>query len=76
MLSRRQCLVALASCLIVPLWGAVGARDAATTPTATQKTARKLECPANYQKGSPACKRAKANHTCPEQLGGKCLAKK
>jgi len=32
------------------------------------------ECPANYEKNSPACKRAKAERRCPEQLGGKCRA--
>ena len=34
----------------------------------------KLECPANWEKGTRACKRARAERKCPELRGGKCLA--
>ncbi len=62
----------------VVLAAAVGIAAAETTQTQTRRPASKtkIECPANYDKGSAACKRAKANHKCPEQLGGKCLAQK
>ncbi|GIX43830.1 MAG: hypothetical protein KatS3mg130_0238 [Candidatus Sumerlaea sp.] len=48
----------------------------ADSPTSSSLVAAKTECPANYDRGSAACKKARAEGTCPERQGGKCLAKK
>ncbi len=74
MMTRRQCLRQLLNVAMVGIL-AFGSKDLPaqeTTGTLTQSPT----CPAEYLKNSPACKRAKAERKCPEQLGGKCLAKK
>ncbi|MCX7718203.1 MAG: hypothetical protein N2111_07360 [Candidatus Sumerlaeaceae bacterium] len=66
--SRRGWLTAVVA-------GALGAAAAALAGTAAAAAGQpKLECPANWQKGTRACKRARADRKCPELRGGKCLA--
>jgi len=60
--SRRGLLLLLAGAL---------ATGAASVAAAAKP---KLECPANWERGSRACKRARADRKCPELRGGKCLA--
>lgn len=74
-MTRRQFLIMTMAAFAAPIF-AVGHAGEVTTATATSAPKSKIECPADYQKGSSACKRAKAERKCPEQLGGKCLAKK
>ncbi|MGB9690821.1 MAG: hypothetical protein ACPL7D_01485 [Candidatus Sumerlaeaceae bacterium] len=74
-ISRRVWLISLTALLVATVVAGAFA-DTTHTLAKISTTKPKIECPANYQKGSPACKRAKAEHKCPEQLGGKCLAKK
>jgi hypothetical protein len=47
--------------------------DPATSATAAAPVA---DCPANWERGSRECKQARANRTCPEQRGAKCLGKR
>ncbi|MCX7625939.1 MAG: hypothetical protein N2Z21_06985 [Candidatus Sumerlaeaceae bacterium] len=74
-MTRRRFLTITVAALLAPVIAAVHAREV-TTASAESATNKKVECPADYQKGSPACKRAKAERKCPEQLGGKCLGKR
>jgi hypothetical protein len=60
----------LAACAAVA--AALPAEDPTTRTTASDA---KAECPADWDRGSRECKKARAIRKCPELKGGKCLAK-
>jgi len=74
-MKRREFLLACAAMAVAVVAYALPlpVADASTSGT-TQKIG--LQCPANYERNSPACKRARAERKCPEMLGGTCLGRK
>jgi len=76
MMSRNTAL-ALAICTgLLAATAAMASPKPADIPTScTLAGATQAECPADWDRGSRDCKKARAERKCPELKGGKCQAK-
>ena len=73
----RNTALALAVCAgLLAASAAVASHKPADNATScTLAAAAKIECPADWDRGSRDCKKARAARKCPELKGGKCEAR-